>query len=266
MSDILPLNKLTPPLKWAGGKRWLLPRLKSIVAGIKYNRLVEPFAGGLAISLGLLPRYALLNDINPHLINFYENVKKNRIIRGDFRNERNFYLRARDELNLLIRFGMAASRRAAELFYYLNRTGFNGLCRFNAKGEFNVPFGRYQKINYQKDFSKYSKIFRRWEFVSRDFAELKIKKGDLLYVDPPYDTEFTRYAQSDFGWRDQLRLVEWLKRQTAPMIVSNQATKRVLKLYREAGFQITIIKAPRRISANGDRPFVREMLATMNIY
>src|SRR5438128_5037822 len=78
--DSLRSLSLPPPLKWAGGKRWQLPHLRKYWELESHRRLVEPFCGGLAVTLGLLPERALLNDINPHLVNFYNWVKKGLII------------------------------------------------------------------------------------------------------------------------------------------------------------------------------------------
>src|SRR6266478_355445 len=151
-----------PPLKWAGGKRWLVPHLRPIWEDHAYRRLVEPFCGGLAITLGLRPQRALLNDINPHLVNFYRLLRKGLLIEMPMKNaERHYYL-ARARFNSLLADGLIRTQEAAGLFYYLNRTGYNGLCRFNSQGGFNVPFGRYQQINYVRDFSPYVEPFSRW--------------------------------------------------------------------------------------------------------
>lgn len=254
---------LKPPLKWAGGKRWLLPHLRSI-----YNRkyrLVEPFVGGMAVTLGLNPKRALLNDINPHLINFYKFLKEGLSISSPMKNQKQFFLKQREKFNDLIRNGLHASKEAAEIFYYMNRTAFNGLCRFNSKGEYNVPFGKYSKLNYTRDFTHYKTIFSGWVFKCGDFEQLEIESNDLIYVDPPYDVEFTKYSKDDFTWKDQQRLVEWLIEFKNPVIASNQATDRILKLYREAGFTIQKLLAPRMISCTGNRDRVFEMLATKNI-
>src|SRR5690554_6894405 len=142
-------SQIKPPLKWAGGKRWLVPHLKPLWKGQEARRLVEPFCGGLAVCLGLRPEKALLNDINPHLINFYKRLKVGLVTSIRMENDRSLYYTYRDRFNQLIHEGRAHSKEGAELFYYLNRTGYNGLCRFNKQGLFNVPYGRYNRINYE---------------------------------------------------------------------------------------------------------------------
>lgn len=252
---------LRPPLKWAGGKRWLVPHLTSLWELYRNHRLVEPLCGGLAVTLGLLPGKALLNDINPHLINFFKWVQKGLQIEITMENEETLYYEHRERFNRLIEEGKEDSREAAELFYYLNRTGYNGLCRFNQKGRFNVPFGRYKKINYLRDYSVYRETFKKWEFTCTDFEELTLEEKDFIYADPPYDVEFTSYSKDGFGWDEQVRLVKWLAGHPGPVVLSNQATGRIIELYSEYGFSLKYLDAPRKISCTGDRTRAKEVLA-----
>jgi DNA adenine methylase len=254
-----------PPLKWAGGKRWLVPHLRQRWLAHGHRRLVEPLCGGLAVTLGLLPERALLNDINPHAVNFYSWLKRGLVATGAMRNEEALYYASRDRFNELIAHGQAQSPEAAELFYYLNRTGYNGLCRFNRRGEFNVPFGRYKRIFYTEDFTAYSEVFAAWEFTAGDFAAVPLQPGDFVYADPPYDVEFTRYSKEGFDWEDQQRLAHWLAAHDGPVVLSNQATTRVQQLYLKLGFTLEFFEAPRKISCTGDRTPAREVLATKGV-
>ena len=253
-----------PPLKWAGGKRWQIPYLAEYWTREKHRRLVEPFCGGLAVTLGFLPRRALLNDINPHLINFYTWLKKGLAITEPMRNQRAWYYAQREKFNALLASDKAETAEAAALFYYLNRTGYNGLCRFNSSGLFNVPFGRYKTINYRDDFREFVPVFRDWQFTHGDFDRLSLQDDDFIYADPPYDVPFTQYAKGGFGWEDQQRAAEWLARHKGPVILSNQATPRILKLYKSLGFTLHCIDAPRRMSCTGDRTPAKEVLALRN--
>src|SRR6266851_1214704 len=201
MSDSTP--RIRPPLKWAGGKRWLVPYLRELWMPHRARRLVEPLCGGLAVALGLMPARALLNDISPHTINFYRHLKRGLMIRIRISKDSDLYYAYRDRFNALIRTGEADSEEAASLFYYLNRTGYNGLCRFNSKGEFNVPVGRYERIRYAEDFSIYRGAFASWEFMTGDFESLVISEGDFVYADPPYDVEFTQYSMSNLDGRSK---------------------------------------------------------------
>lgn len=256
---------LKPPLKWAGGKRWLIPYLYSIWTKHYYRRLVEPFCGGLAVALGLLPRRTLLNDINPHIINFYHQLKKGLVTDIVMRNNEFLYYKSRNRFNELINKKEAKTAEAAQLFYYLNRTGYNGLCRFNRRGGFNVPFGKYSNINYVQDFLSYSDVFRTWSFSNFDFEELNIKRNDFIYADPPYDVDFTHYSKERFTWEDQERLAVWLTKHKGPTVLSNAATPRIIKLYKKLGYHLRFLSAPRMISCTGDRTKVMEVLATRGI-
>lgn len=258
-------TQLSPPLKWAGGKRWLVPVLSELYEPFRKQRLVEPFLGGMAVALGLAPRKALLADVNPHAVNFYRWLQKGLQVSLRMKNERETFNRLRDRFNSTVLNGGSASAEAAGLFYYLNRTGFNGLCRFNGEGRFNVPFGKYQNINYTRDFRSYRAALKNWQFKCCDFESLKIGASDFVYADPPYDVEFTRYSQRDFTWDDQVRLAEWLARHAGPTVASNQATDRICALYRKLGFRVHKILARRLISCNGDRTPALEILAIRNI-
>lgn len=260
-----PTALLNPPLKWAGGKRWLLPYLVNLWHGFETSRLVEPFCGGIAVSLGLRPTQALLNDTSPHLINFYRWLQRGLVIEIPMLNDERHYYESRARFNALIKAGQEDSKEAAELFYYLNRTGYNGLCRFNSSGEFNVPFGKYKNINYARDFRQYQALLSKWEFQVGDFEAVPLRPDDFIYADPPYDVEFTRYSKEDFKWEDQTRLAEWLRRHAGPVVLSNQATERVLALYKESGFETVVIPGPRRISCTGDRTPALEVLAWRGI-
>jgi DNA adenine methylase len=256
-------RRIKPPLKWAGGKRWLLKDLREIWkpfddAGF---RLVEPFCGGLAITLGLMPDKAYLNDINPHLINFYTQLKEGLESNIQMKYNRELYYENRKRFNELISKGKWNSKEGALLFYYLNHTGYNGLCRFNQQGFFNVPFGEYKSVTYLEDFSAYQSVFRGWKFSSNDFEELEIEKRDFIYADPPYDVEFRQYSSQGFTWEEQIRLAKWIKELDNPCVISNQATDRIIKLYKSMGFKLRFIDAPRMISCTGDRKPAREVLA-----
>jgi DNA adenine methylase len=264
-SEPLSLELALPPLKWAGGKRWQVPHLRKYWGAHTDRRLVEPFVGGMAVTLGLVPERALLNDINPHVINFYRWLKDGLVITLSMsKDEKKFYA-AREKFNRLLRTGKGESKEAASLFYYLNRTCYNGLCRFNSSGEFNVPFGKYSKINYRKDFLKYKPIFKNWQFTAGDFGQVELKATDFVYADPPYDVEFTAYSEGGFSWAEQERTAVWLATHPGPVILVNQATKRIVDLYKRAGYTLSYLDAPRRISCNGDRRPAPEVLATRNL-
>lgn len=254
-------NGLKPPLKWAGGKRWLVPYLSHIWQEHKHRRYVEPFCGGLAVAIGLNPGTAFLNDINPHLINFYRQLQCGLEIDIEMKNDEALFYSHRYRFNELIQEDKAGTKEAAQLFYYLNRTGFNGLCRFNRSGEFNVPFGTYKKISYATDFHRYQSVFRDWSFMNVDLESLELEQDDFVYADPPYDVEFTTYSANGFSWEDQIRTAEFLAAHPGPVVLSNQATPRIISLYEKLKFKVSYLAGPRRISCTGDRSAAREVLA-----
>jgi DNA adenine methylase len=298
---------LRPPLKWAGGKRWLVPHILGLWGKLPERRLAEPFCGGLALALALMPRRALLNDRNPHLIHFYvslqqglriinpEDSRSKRAKRGSLNaqseevqpnlpmeeihkaagaehrivlrmdNDEKLFYDHRRRFNELLATGLGETDEGAALFYYLNRTAFNGLCRFNRSGSFNVPFGQYSRIKYSCDFTPYRAVFHDWEFMSVDFSAVPLEAGDFVYADPPYDVEFTQYAKERFGWPEQVRTAEWLARHKGPVVLSNQATPRILTLYEKLGFKLQLLKGPRRISCTGDRTPANEVFAVKNL-
>jgi DNA adenine methylase len=256
---------VTPPLKWAGGKRWQVGHVRAYWAAHSQRRFVEPFCGGLAMALGLAPARALLNDVNPHLVNFYRWAKRGLSIDLPLRNESDTFYAFRKRFNDLLAAGHEGSREAAALFYYLNRTGYNGLCRFNSSGRFNVPFGRYSTIRYEADFADFAAAVSGWTFSCGDFERLRLRRDDFIYADPPYDVPFTRYSAAGFSWDDQVRTAEWLSRHPGPVVLANQATDRIEKLYAGLGFQLSRLHGPRRISCTGDRRAAAEGLATRNV-
>jgi DNA adenine methylase len=254
-----------PPLKWAGGKRWQLPVLEPLWAKHADRRLVEPFCGGLAVALGLRPDRAVLNDANPHLINFYRWLKRGLVIELPMENDRATFYRHRQRFNALVAAGRARTREAASLFYYLNRTGYNGLCRFNRSGAFNVPFGRYARIRYQRDFHAFRPVLAAWTFTNLDVAAVPLEPDDFVYADPPYDVEFRQYGPRGFVWDDQVRTAERLATHPGPVVLVNQATPRIAELYGSLGYAVVELDGPRRISCTGDRRPAREVLATRNV-
>jgi DNA adenine methylase len=98
-----------------------------------------------------------------------------------------------------------------------------------------------------------------------DFEQLELEPSDFVYADPPYDVEFTQYSKGGFGWDEQERAAKWLAKHKGPVVLSNQATPRIVKLYRDLKFDLKFLKAPRRISCTGDRTPAREVLALRNL-
>ncbi len=256
---------LAPPLKWAGGKRWQVPFLEPLWRPHAHRRLVEPFCGGLAVALGLRPQRALLNDVNPHVIAFYRWLQRGLRIDLPLENDETLYYAHRVRYNALLAAGEGDGAEAAGLFYFLNRTGYNGLCRFNRAGGFNVPFGTYKRIRYTRDFAAWREVLAPWVFTHGDIESIPLDDSDFVYADPPYDVPFTHYARGGFSWDDQVRAATRLAAHAGPVVLVNQATPRIIDLYAGLGYELRYLDAPRRISCTGDRTRAREVLATRNL-
>jgi DNA adenine methylase len=260
---------LEPSLKWAGGKRWLRPEFSKLWSKHKHRRLVEPFCGAAAITLGMRPDKALLNDINSHLMNFHRWLQRGLTIDIPMEYDEALYYRSRDRFNQLANDSGVSSKEAASLFYYLNHTGFNGLCRFNQNGGFNVPFGKYKGVSYRREFAEYQQAYANWTLSTGHFLETAVEPDDFIYADPPYDgpeSAFVGYTGFPFDWQDQMALARWLAQHPGPVVASNAATERITTLYRELGFTLTTRQVARAINSKGDgRGAVSEMVATRNL-
>ncbi len=253
-----------PVLKWAGGKRWLIEELRKFFE--PNRRLVDPFVGGMSVPLGLEAKRALISDVNPHVMNLHMHlktgmVKDEKFNHIEFRHDQDVFYRNRELFNTLADTRQFWTTDGALLFYYLNRSCYNGLCRFNRRGLFNTPFGKYTTVNYETSFLQHRDAMKDWTLMCGDFESLPLDPEDFIYADPPYDVEFTSFAQRDFTWSDQERLAAWLARHKGPAMASNQATARIIELYRRYGFEVYQLPGPRTISSTGDRTPAQEILA-----
>jgi DNA adenine methylase len=242
------------PLKWAGGKSALLSRIQPIWEQHKEKVWVDLFAGGLSLPLNLELRRAFINDINPHLINFWRWVRDDGIIDDyEFRNEENYYYQIREEFR---------KTHNPKLFYYLNRTGYNGLYRESSKSGFNVPFGKYKTINYKYNFTRYKPILEEWEFSNKSFENVELHKDDFVFADPPYHGCYNQYSSGGFTWNHQVKLVEKLALHEGVVIATNSDNEEIKKLYQTNGFVVETISMPRGI---GNKKQVKEMFVFKGI-
>lgn len=262
-----------PFLKWAGGKAKLVPLLAPHLGDD--GRLVEPFVGSGAVFMGTDFDEYLLCDTNPDLIYLYKNLKNNTTdlisqVEDLFQQKHNSdgaYYALRDEFNELD----SSDIRKSALFVYLNKHGFNGLCRYNSKGGFNVPFGRYASptapINAMRAFAAKSE---RAEFVCCDFSRTfdLLKPNDIVYCDPPYvplssTSSFTAYAKGAFNEVNQTELAqlcELAAKRGVKVIVSNHNTEFTQTLYTKA--ELHSVEVRRSISSKAStRGKVSELIA-----
>lgn len=252
-----------PLLKWAGGKRWFMELFSDRFDSVQDRRWVEPFAGGLACAFYLNVDSVLAGDINPHLINFYCHVKQPGFLVDSVTRTKEHFYALRSEFNDLIRTGSAYTLRGAQLFWLLNRMGFNGLCRFNQKGYFNTPFGCYSSPIVMPQWENYHLLFQKWDFSVGSYAHLPVRATDFIFCDPPYDHGWQGYYETHFSFEKQQDLAHWLAQHPGPGLIMNHATPRILDLYRSVGFKCHILSAPRFISGSlSGRRVVQEVLAT----
>ncbi len=257
------IKKQRPFLKWAGGKYQLLDRLMGALPPGK--RLIEPFVGSGVVFLNShYPKY-LLNDINPDLINLYQTIQKYgedyindaSLLFIKQNNQESSYYQLRDRFN-----ASADPYERSLLFLYMNRHGYNGLCRYNQSGGFNVPFGRYVKPVFpEAALRHFLHVSKKVKFSCDDFLAVikKAKTGDVVYCDPPYaplsvTSNFTSYAKQGFTLADQNALVDAAiaaSKRGATVVISNHDTKQTRNYYRDA--EINQFSVKRTISADPKR-------------
>ncbi|MAZ38884.1 MAG: DNA adenine methylase [Legionellales bacterium] len=259
-------------LKWAGGKYRLLPYiLPHLPVG---KRLIEPFLGSGVIFLNTdYPSYKL-NDTNKDLINLYKILKTEK---SDFINHAAKYFDQKynhPDAYYLLRNQFNTSKDIYEralLFLYLNRHGYNGLCRYNKQGKYNVPFGHYTKPYFPADEMAYFyHKAKKATFTCTNFTTSikKGRQGDIIYCDPPYvplskTAHFTHYYQHGFSMKQQEELATMaknLQQEKVKILISNHHTPLTEKLYAPA--KIFAFEVQRNISCKGyKRTKVRELLA-----
>jgi DNA adenine methylase len=251
-----------PFVKWAGGKRQLLPELRRHVPE-RFGRYFEPFVGGGALFFELRPSAARLTDVNARLIRTYSGVRNDverviGLLESYPHDERFFYeLRDRDV-------DLGTDAEVAAWFIYLNKVGFNGLYRVNRKNRFNVPFGRHKNptICDAATLRACSAALQRAELSVADFADsvADAGPGDLVYFDPPYvplsvTSNFTSYTSDGFGPEAHKRLRDLalqLKERGVHVILSNSSADFVRDLYRPS-FTTTEVLATRLVNSKVTR-------------
>jgi DNA adenine methylase len=268
-------------IKIPGGKRQLLPKLLSRIPS-RIDRYFEPFVGGGAlffelVRLGRLKKSsAILVDANADISTTYVMVRDDvetviRLLQGEFNNTRECFETVRRQNPDAI----TRAERAAR-FLFLNKTCFNGLSRYNSKGGFNAPFGKYENPNFcdvgklrtaSEIFSTIPYAILTGDFAhvfTQDFVEVRWNKplgfGDVVYFDPPYmaaskTANFTSYTSGGFGPKDQERLRDLaleLKSRGVFVLLSNADVEPVRELYGH-GFDIERIEARRAINSNGEK-------------
>ncbi len=276
---------IQPFLKWAGGKRQLIPQMEKYLKKIKYTSYCEPFIGGGSILFYLQPNKAVVNDYNKDLIECYKCIKYNydELITKleeyeNKNNEEDFYkIRAFDRKEEYKEW--SSVEKSARLIY-LNRTCYNGLFRLNSSGQFNTPFGKYKSPNIcnkpvLKALHEYF-VNNDIDFRQGDFEDCckDVQKGTLVYFDPPYDqyddqVNFVGYTENGFTKKDQRRLKDLcdkLINNGCTVIISNSSTPFIKDLYSDKSkYSIHTLMAKRNINSNAKkRGEIQEVLIIGN--
>lgn len=254
---------MKPFVKWAGGKRQIIQRILPYIDEHLDNnsRYFEPFVGGGSVFLRLHRKNCVINDLNKELINCYRVIKTQYLkLIAELKVHEKFHYRDRNYYYLVRRMdrdekmysSMDNVQKAARTIY-LNKTCYNGLYRVNQQGFFNTPKGRYKRPNIVDESNlKELYFFLRSNNISIrntsfDKAIKDVKEGDFVYFDPPYDYEgkgFTGYVKEGFTYNDlellKVKCDELIKR-GAKVLISNNATDRVLKLFNDDHYEIWIL-------------------------
>lgn len=249
---------MEPLLKYRGGKR------KEIDLFIKYipkkfDNYIEPFFGGGALYFYLEPEKAIINDINEPLINFYREVANDydslmpqlyELKETYIENAREFELakmnspelhivNKNEELYYRIRkmFNEPAQSKYSRgaTYYFINKTSYSGMIRYNKKGEFNVPFGRYKNFNVDNITKAHSDLLSKATIMNTSYAEIieNASSDDFIFLDPPYDSRFNDYGnlKSSFGENEHIELAKLVKKSKAKILMIIGKTEFIRSLY-----------------------------------
>jgi DNA adenine methylase len=204
---------MKPLVKWSGGKS---DELANITPHIPKTFLLylEPFIGGGALYFHLQPENAIVSDVHKELVDLYQSIKDglaneiHTFMENHPNNEETYYkvrsIKPQSQLE------------NAKRFFYLRKTCFRGMLRYNKKGEFNIPFGRYKTCNYNElKNEKYQELLGRTSIHCKDFSYIFENHNDennFMFLDPPYDSEFTDYGYCTFGKEEHIRLATEFKK------------------------------------------------------
>ena len=271
------ISNISPFVKWAGGKRQLLPQIKERMPE-KYNNYFEPFVGGGAVLFELLPSSALINDINKALINAYRQICNvpeafinavNRLDTEMWEDGKKYYYSLRERFNDKLMKSEYDVELAA-LFVFINKHCFNGLYRVNGKGLFNVPYNNNRKASVdEKAILNVSKYLQGVTIIDGDFEEAcqEAKKGDFVFIDSPYaplnPTSFESYTKEGFDIESHRRLANLYDELTDRgcfCMLTNHNTELINELYGNKGYTIDVVSVKRMINSDASNRVGEEVI------
>lgn len=260
-------RQAAPFVKWAGGKRQLLPQIKERMPE-HYKRYYEPFVGGGAVVLELLPKDALINDINRELIHTYRQIQTDpegflvaveRLDEAMWEDGKAYYYAMRETYNRKLTEGELDEELAA-LFVFLNKHCFNGLYRVNAKGLFNVPYNNSrQKSCSRENILAVAQYLKTVELINDDFEEAcrTAGEGDFVFIDSPYaplnPVSFESYTKEGFDIESHKRLARLFDDLTSRgcyCMLTNHNTDLIHELYDGKGYRIDAVSVKRMINSD----------------
>ena len=270
-------SKVAPFVKWAGGKRQLLPQIEERMPE-KYNNYIEPFVGGGAVVFGLLPENALINDINEALINAYRQICNepdmflkviNKLDQEMWEDGKKYYYSLREHYNDKL---MKAEYdvELAALFVFINKHCFNGLYRVNGKGLFNVPYNNSRRSSVDESvIMEVSEYLQGITIMNGDFQEISASamKGDFIFLDSPYaplnPTSFESYTKEGFDIESHRRLSKFYDELTAKgcyCMLTNHNTELINELYGNKGYKIDVVSVKRMINSDASNRVGEEVI------
>lgn len=270
-------SSVAPFVKWAGGKRQLIPQIRERMPE-KYNDYYEPFVGGGAVIFDLLPANALINDINKALINTYTTIcnepdaflkEVNRLDNDMWEDGKKYYYSIREHYNdKLMR--SEYDVELAALFVFINKHCFNGLYRVNGKGLFNVPYNNSRRVSVDEDvIIATSEYLRGVTIIDGDFEQAckNAKKGDFVFIDSPYaplnPTSFESYTKEGFdieSHRRLARLYDELTKRGCYCMLTNHNTELINDLYGNKGYTIDVVSVKRMINSDASNRVGEEVI------
>ena len=268
---------IAPFVKWAGGKRQLLPQIKERMPE-KYNNYYEPFVGGGAVIFELLPANTLINDINKALINAYRQICNtpeaflkavNKLDKEMWEDGKKYYYSLRDHYNDKL---MKAEYdvELAALFVFINKHCFNGLYRVNGKGLFNVPYNNSRIVSAdEKAIMEISKYLQGVMIMVGDFeaACKDAKKGDFVFIDSPYaplnPASFESYTKEGFDIESHQRLASLFHELTdrgCYCMLTNHNTALINELYGDKNYKMDVVSVKRMINSDASNRVGEEII------
>ena len=235
ISNVSPNTQLKPLIKWSGGKSDEIKEFKQYFPA-EYDTYIEPFVGGGSVYFYLAPQKAVINDIHKELVDFYRSIaeKKTQEIyqcMENLPNEEETYYKVRDKMVV------TTPLDNAKRFYYLRKTCFRGMLRYNKDGKFNIPFGRYKTTSFSDLQNKaYEELLSRTQILNESFEYLFEHYNDannFMFLDPPYDSEFTDYGYCKFGKEEQKKLADLFKETKIKCLMIIGKTTLIEELYKD---------------------------------